>query len=113
MMLDLGELVLILALVAILLLALFFVACRHYEDGLVGCAALVGIAAGCFLVLRDALRSPEGLDVPAPAYCLLIVCTAVFMLRHAYRVIRFAWAERLKIRPPRDPEDTVRMRAVR
>lgn len=104
MKLEFGELILMLAIAAILLLAVFFIVCRRYEDGLVGNLALGGMAGACALILWDAWRTT--LEVPSPEYCLLIASVAVFFLRHGYRFAMFHWHGRFGWSKPRENSDT-------
>ncbi len=106
------KLIVIVAAFCILALAAFFMICRRYEDGIVGNIALGLMGVTCGLILVDAWR--DTLVVPEPTVCLLILCVAVFMLRYAWRVVMFHWADRMGFAKPRDAGDTtVRMKAIR
>lgn len=111
MSLAVGVPVVLFALAAVLILAGFFIACEWYEEGLVGNAALGGAALACALLLWDFVRGR--LELPSPTWCLLIVCLALFILRHAWRFAMFRWHPRidwLRKRTwlrPRDVDDTI------
>lgn len=106
-----GEGIFVLALVALLLLCVFFIVCRRYEDGLFGNLALCGMALACGILLWDAAQGQ--LKLPAREYCLLIVCAALFLVRHAYRFAMFHWHGAFNWKPPRDfdPDTTVTIKA--
>ena len=108
-----GVVLFVLSLAAILLLAVFFVICRRYEDGLVGNLALGGMAIACGILLWDALAGT--LQPPAPLYSLLIVSLAIFMVRHAYRFAMFHWHGAFGWTKPNDAmaDATVTMKAIR
>jgi hypothetical protein len=101
-----GPLLFIAALAAILLLCIFFIVCRRYEDGLVGNLALGGMAFACSILLWEAVRGE--LKMPDPEYCLLIVASAVFLLRHAWRFAMFHWHGHFGWRRPSDNKATGR-----
>lgn len=98
--LEWGNAVLILALAAILLMALFFVFCRRYEDGVVGNVALVFMSIACGILLWDAWR--DRFVPPDPVWCLLVLCFAIFQLRHGYRFAMFHWHGFFGWRKPQD-----------
>ncbi len=107
------KLIVVLSIACMMVLAVFFVVCRRYEDGIVGNIALgvMGFVL-CPLLLWDAMRGT--LEVPSPVICLLIASVALFMVRHAWRMVMFHWADRLGWAKPRDSgETTVRMKAIR
>lgn len=107
-----GEIVFVLALVALLLLCVFFIVCRRYEDGILGNLALCGMAIACGIALWGAAQGE--LKLPPREYCLLIVCAAIFLVRHAYRFAMFHWHGHFGWGRPRDfdPDSTVRMKAM-
>ena len=84
----------------LLVLSLFFIGCRRYEDGIVGNVALGFLCIACGVVLWDAWEGR--LQIPAPPYLLIILCVAVFMARHAWRFAMFHWHGWFGWRPPRD-----------
>lgn len=102
-----GTALLVLSLAALFLTALFFIICRRYEDGIVGLPALLGVGGASGLMLWDWWRGV--LIIPQPEVCLLIVCAAVFLLRHGYRFAMFHWHGKFGWGRPRDfdPESTV------
>lgn len=95
-----GEVLLVIALASILVLALFFVFCRRYEDGIFGNLSLCGMAGACAVAIQDTVNGE--LEVPPPMYCLLILCCAIFMARHAFRFALFHWHGRFGWRRPAD-----------
>lgn len=80
------------AVVLLALLALFFIFCRHYEDGLVGNAALGFALLFALIELGDARR--DGWAAPAPVQMLLVIAMTVFLARYAIKVVWKHWVER-------------------
>lgn len=86
---TLGELLFLAIVVMVAMLALFFIVCRKYEEGVVGNLFLGLLIIACGVIVLDAFRGK--LELPAPHYYMLIVGMAVFMLRHAWRFAMFHW----------------------
>lgn len=111
---EMSVLFFVAALLALLLIAGFFIVCRRYEDGLVGNLALLAIVLTSACGLADAWRGV--LELPSPTFCVLIEAGAVFLLRHAYRFAMFHWHGKYGWLRPRDalakgdPEATQPMR---
>lgn len=84
-----GEILFTFALALILLLSVFMIVCRRYEDGIVGNVALGLLAIASSVALWDALHGE--LELPQPVYRLAIVAFALFLLRHTYRFAMFHW----------------------
>jgi uncharacterized membrane protein YeaQ/YmgE (transglycosylase-associated protein family) len=102
----------VVTLVALLLLCVFFIVCRRYEDGLIGNLALGVVGTVAFLMLLSALHGD--LQLPPPEVYVLIVSMTVFMVRHAYRFAMFHWHGHFGWGKPRDfdPDATTRMKAL-
>lgn len=94
--------VFVLAVSVIALTACFFIACRKYEEGLVGNLFLGLLVIACVAVLVDATMGR--LELPAPLFRLIIICAAGFMARHGYRFAMFHWHGWFGWKPPADME---------
>lgn len=107
-----GGMVYVTALVALLLLCVFFIVCRRYEDGIVGNLALGIVGVVCVLQLLDAAHGE--LKLPPPDVYVLLIALAVFMVRHAYRFAMFHWYGSFGWSRPSDfdSDSTVRMKAM-
>lgn len=97
---NLGNAVLVFALVVMLVVAVFFVFCRRYEEGIGGNIALGLLAIVCGVLLCDVLRGT--FEPPSPAWTLVIVCAAYLLMRHAYRFAMFHWHGAFGWSRPRD-----------
>lgn len=87
---TLGLVVFIAAVFLMMVLALFFIVCRKYEEGVLGNLVLGLTIIACGLILADAWN--RQLMVPEPHVYLLVLCMGAFIARHAYRFAMFHWA---------------------
>lgn len=100
-----GLFIILLAVLAMLMCAFFFIVCRKYEEGIVGNLFLGLMFIAALVILWDIHVRPISVTLerlPEPAWLLLIVCAAMFMLRHAYRFAMFHWHGHFGWRPPKD-----------
>lgn len=95
-----GEIVFVLSLALILVLSLFLVFCRRYDEGVVGNPALWLIVIVSAIALWDARAG--ALELPQPMYRLVIIALAVFMARHTWRFAMFHWCGFFGWRRPSD-----------
>lgn len=100
MTLEFGT-ILILAVVAlVMVISLFLVVCRKYEDGIVGNIFLILAVVAAGIILFDAWKSE--IMLPDKPWLLLILCLSVILARHAWRFAMFHWHGWFGWAPPPD-----------
>lgn len=98
--------VFIAAVALILVIAVFFLVCRSYEEGVFGNFALgFMICVPAAIVLWDAWSG--ALQRPEPVIEVLVIGIAFMFARHAYRFIMFHWAPFLGLKAPQEGKGTV------
>ena len=75
------------ALIAICGVSTFLVFHREYEDGLIGRAGLAAMAVSSLVMLVQIAHGERYVLMPETQ--LIVIGAAVFMLRHAYRFVRW------------------------
>jgi len=94
------------AMAAILAASCFLMWSKNYEDGVVGHAGLIGMAIATFVVLYSAVKGTQ-YDFQ-PSSIVLFVSIAIFMVRHAYRFVRFScdgrYSWKRSARPDQHPQ---------
>lgn len=102
---KLAILILALAILSMGVCAFFFIFCRKYEEGIFGNLNLGFMILAVGVILVDMLgQSPSSImaSLPEPPWLLLILCSSLFMLRHAWRFVMFHWHGHFGWRPPKD-----------